>query len=55
MEAGSPHARYALIEKQHGAWRVEHIAVAYDWNAAARMAEANGRPDRARWISTGRA
>ena len=60
MEAGSPHARYAMIEKQKiekqkDTWRVEHIAVAYDWNAAARMAEANGRPDRAKWIATGRA
>jgi putative phosphoesterase len=55
MEAGSPHARYALIEQQDGGWRVEHIAVTYPWHEAAAAARRRGREDRASWIETGRA
>ncbi len=55
MEAGSPHARYAVLERAPGGWRVEPVAVEYDWEAAARAAERNGRPDWAGWIRTGRA
>lgn len=55
MEAGSPHARYAVLESRRGAWTVEQIAVPYDWQAAAQQAEKNGRPDWARWLHTGRA
>ena len=55
MEAGSPHARYALIERSGPGWRVEHVALPYDWAAAAHAAAANGRPDWAEWLRTGRA
>lgn len=55
MESGSPHARYAVLTRTGTGWRVEHVAVPYDWSAAAEAALANGRPDWARWISTGRA
>lgn len=55
MESGSPHARYAMLTRTGAGWRVEHIAVPYDWNAAAEAALRNGRPDWARWIATGRA
>jgi predicted phosphodiesterase len=55
MEAGSPHARYAILTRTAAGWQVEHIAVPYDWDAAAMVARANGREDRARWIATGRA
>ncbi len=55
MEAGSPDARYAILTRDEHGWRVEHVAVPYDWTAAARAAEANGRPDVAAWIATGRA
>jgi putative phosphoesterase len=48
METGSPHARYAIIERVHGQWQAEFHAVAYDWAAAAHRAEANGR---AEWIT----
>lgn len=54
MEAGSPHARYAIIDRPGAAWRVEHVAIAYDWEGAAAVAEARGRPDRAFWLRTGR-
>ena len=54
MEAGSPHARYAVLTRQPGGWAVEHVALPYAWNVAADVARRNGRPDRARWIETGR-
>jgi hypothetical protein len=51
-EAGSPHARYAVltIGEQVPA---ELIAVAYDWRAAAARAEANGRSEWAYGLRTG--
>jgi predicted phosphodiesterase len=54
-EAGSPHARYACIRQLDGqGWAVELRQVAYDWQAAAAQAEANGRGDWADALSTGR-
>ena len=55
MEAGSPHARYAILTRYADGWSVEQIALPYDWAAAAAEAQRNGRDDRARWIETGRA
>jgi predicted phosphodiesterase len=55
MEAGSPHARYAILTRQPQAWMVEQVAVPYAWGEAAAEARRNGRADRARWIETGRA
>jgi predicted phosphodiesterase len=55
IESGSPHARYAVIEKTADGWRVEQLAIPYDWESAARVAAANGRPDWAGWLRTGRA
>ena len=55
MEAGSPHARYAIVTRSDDNWKVEHLAIAYDWESAARLAERNGRPDWAVWLRTGRA
>ncbi len=55
MEAGSPHARYAVLTHQSGGWAIEHVALPYAWSQAADVARHNGRPDRARWIETGRA
>ncbi|HEX8033239.1 MAG TPA: metallophosphoesterase family protein [Ktedonobacterales bacterium] len=55
MQAGSPHARYALLTETPSGWAVEHIAVPYDWAAAARAAEARGRDDWASALRTGRA
>jgi diadenosine tetraphosphatase ApaH/serine/threonine PP2A family protein phosphatase len=55
MEAGSPHARYAIVTRHGEEWDVAHIAVAYAWVLAAAAARSHGRPDRAEWIATGRA
>jgi hypothetical protein len=37
-----------------GSWQVAFRAVNYEWERAARTAEANGRPDIARGLRTGR-
>ncbi len=55
VEAGSPHARYAVLTQRSEAWSVEHVAVPYPWNLAAGCARASGREDRAAFIETGRA
>jgi len=53
VEIGTPDARYAIIEL--GAEiAVEWVTLAYDWEAAARTAEANGRAEWARALRTGR-
>jgi hypothetical protein len=53
VEIGSPHARYALMEESAGGWIAELIAVPYDWEAAARIAERQARPDWVRALRTG--
>ncbi len=45
METGSPHARYAVLDRGSDGWVVELIALAYDHNAAADQARLNNRPD----------
>ena len=55
METGTPHARYSIVSKSGSGWRVEDIAVPYNWEAAAAVAEENGRADWAEWLRTGRA
>ncbi len=54
MESGSPHARYALVEKEEEGFRVEMVAVSYDHRAAAEKAERSGRSDWARSLASGR-
>jgi putative phosphoesterase len=53
-ENGSPHARYAIVERTASGWAVEQFAVAYDWKAAAEVAQRHGRPDWAFALRTGR-
>jgi predicted phosphodiesterase len=53
MESGSPHARYAIADNTSGSWDAELLAVEYDWEAAARLAESNGRLDVAGQLRTG--
>lgn len=55
MEAGSPHARYAVVERTDAGFTAEIILVDYDWTHAAALAEANHRPDWAVALRTGRA
>ena len=55
MENGTPHARYALVEQgTDGAWTAQFHEVEYDWDKAARLALANGRPDWVTPLRTGR-
>lgn len=53
METGSPHARYAVLDRNGPAWRAQFVAIEYDWNAAAREAAERDRPDWAHALATG--
>lgn len=53
MEAGTPHARYAIVDDASGRWEVTFRAVDYDWDTAARIADSNRRPDVATALRTG--
>lgn len=53
MEVGSPSARYAIAEQVGTHWRVAHIAVPYDWEQAAAMAERAGFPAWANTLRSG--
>jgi putative phosphoesterase len=55
METGSPHARYAVLERGDTGWRVDQMHLRYDWKAAMLQAEANDRPDWAFRLANGRA
>lgn len=52
-ETSAPHARFALLDVSANAVDVVLQAVTYDWEAAARQAEANGRLDWAHELRTG--
>lgn len=54
-EAGTPHARFAILDWDGSAASptVTFRAIAYDWETAARRAEANGRSDWAHALRTG--
>ncbi|KQM92940.1 MULTISPECIES: metallophosphoesterase family protein [Sphingomonas] len=54
VESGSPHARYAVLSNEGDGWVVEFLSVDYDWEQAARDAEANARTDWSRPLRTGR-
>lgn len=55
VETGSPHARWALLERDtRGAWHASLQATPYDAEAAARQAERHGRGDWADALRTGR-
>ena len=55
MEAGTPHARYAVVDDDDaGQWKVVFRAVTYDWEHAADLAESNSRSDVARALRNGR-
>ncbi len=55
MEAGTPHARYAVLTRNDDGFEAETVTVAYEWERAAEAAERRGRPDWAAWLRTGRA
>jgi predicted phosphodiesterase len=54
MQNFSPHACYAMLEKNRGGWDVSLQRVAYDHQAAADHARTMGRDDWAQGIATGR-
>jgi len=55
MSSGSPAARYALVASRGTGFDVQPVQIDYDWETAAAVAFANGRPDCAVWLRTGRA
>jgi len=55
MEAGSTLARYAIAERRASGWSAELHGVPYDYEVAARQAEAFGFPNFAFSVRTGRA
>ena len=52
-QAGSPHARYAVVRRSNDMITAELIAVEYDHRAAAARATELGRPDWAHALATG--
>jgi predicted phosphodiesterase len=53
VEVGSPHARYAIAESAGAGWIIEQIAVPYDWESAAQLAQLRRRSDWVRALRTG--
>jgi diadenosine tetraphosphatase ApaH/serine/threonine PP2A family protein phosphatase len=53
IEAGTPHARYAIIEFAEGIWHVTFRHVPYDHEAMAELARRNGQPELASALATG--
>ncbi len=53
VENGSPHARYAVIEKTPEGWKTEIVLIPYDHELAARQAHKNKRPDYEIGLRTG--
>lgn len=45
VEAGSPHARYAVVTRRGRQWSAQLIVLAYDWTAVAAQARRHGRAD----------
>ena len=52
-EAGSPHARYAVLTIDEHQVSAEMLAIPYDWDAASAQAEKNDRPEWAYGLRTG--
>ncbi|HYC72137.1 MAG TPA: metallophosphoesterase family protein [Opitutaceae bacterium] len=53
MEVGGPCARYAVAERRSAGWRVSHVAVPYDHDQAAALADQAGFADWAAVLRTG--
>ncbi len=53
MEAGTPHARWALLEREPQGWAITHRQVVYDWDRAAAEAARNGCHNWAQALATG--
>ena len=53
IENGAPDARYAIVEQVHGDWQAQLLAVPYDHESMARLADQRGQPDWAHALRTG--
>jgi diadenosine tetraphosphatase ApaH/serine/threonine PP2A family protein phosphatase len=53
MEAGTPDARYAILEFEDGNWHTTFRHVPYDHEAMASLARRNGQPELASALATG--
>jgi diadenosine tetraphosphatase ApaH/serine/threonine PP2A family protein phosphatase len=53
IEAGTPDARYAILEFADSAWQVTFRHVPYDHSAMAALARRNGQPELASALATG--
>lgn len=53
MQAGTPHARYALLTVDGDQVTVENRVVNYNWQLASEVAKKNGREDWSLWLRTG--
>lgn len=53
IEAGTPDARYAILELADGKWQVTFRHVPYDHEAMAALARLNGQPELASALATG--
>jgi putative phosphoesterase len=53
VETGSPHARYAVIDWEPKAMRVDFVNLDYDWESASKEAAQAGRADWAHALATG--
>jgi predicted phosphodiesterase len=54
IEAGSPDARFAIIDDSSGTWEATFHAISYPSDRAADVARTRGRPDVAHALRTGR-
>lgn len=54
MENFCSHARYSVLSFTNNSVNIDQIAILYDCEAAAKIAEENNRNDWANWIRTGR-
>lgn len=54
VETGSPHARYAVVQKTATSWKTNLCSVSYDFESMACLAEHRNRPDWAIALRTGR-
>ena len=53
IEAGTPDARYAILESVGGVWQATFRHVPYDHDAMAALARRNGDPEFASALATG--
>jgi predicted phosphodiesterase len=53
IENGAPDARYAIVERQQGVWQAQLLAVPYDHESMARLADQRSQPDWAHALRTG--